>query len=274
MRGDFAELDGHDAYELLGITPNASPEEIKRAHLTLVRRHHPDQFQDARAKAEGAEHTRLINAARDVLLDHRASYDAARRPPEPEEIIEDPWDTATAGAPRPGPWTTTAPGPPHRYHPPGPRHEVGSKLRLGCTIAVLTGLSSLLSTAVVVVLRPDGPAAETTVRADLAGTWTGTVKDHYGNRATWTVELTLEEGEKVGRVRYPHARCTGKAVPVSYAGKSLIIRTDFPDEQSRCDAGNITLTRRKDGRADIVYYAPNQRTKKTTGTLRRTGKRP
>lgn len=294
MRGQFTELDGHDAYELLGIAPGASPKEIKRAHIALVRKHHPDRFQDERAKAEGAERTRLINAARDILLNHRASYDAARRPPEPEpdeELIEDPWDTAAAstappdpwataaaGAPHPGPWTPTAPGPPppprvrhiHHYHPTTPRRGA-YKAGIGCAVFVFVCWALIVGTVVITSLRPDGPEAETSVHDDLAGTWTGTVQDHYGRRAKWAVELELKKGERVGEVRYLKGRCAGKAVPVSYAGKSLIIRTDFPDGQSWCDVGDITLTRRKDGKADIVYYASNQKTKRTTGVLRHPG---
>lgn len=292
----FRELDGNDAYEVLGVPPDASSDRIQRAWRKLATAHHPDRVTDPAGKAEAEERLRLINAARDVLLERRASYDAARRAPEPdEEVIEDawdtaaatstaqpdPWDTATAGAHRPNPWTTTAPGPPpppprvrhiHHYHPPVPPRR--SKLGIGCAVFTFACWALVIGTAVVMALRPDGPTAEAAVPANLAGTWEGTVKDHYGDHATWAVELTLEEGQNVGEVRYLHGRCVGKAVPVSYSGKSLRIRTDFPDEKSGCDVGDLTLTKRKDGKADIVYYASNQKTKRTTGTLRHGSNRP
>lgn len=284
MRAGFNELDGNDAYELLGVRPDASPDQIQRAWRGLATAHHPDRVTDPSAKAEAEERLRLLNAARDVLLNHRASYDDARRAPEPshEEIIEDPsdiedpWDMATAGARRPGPRTTTVPGPPpparvrhiHHYHPSVPRRGGGSKAGIGCVLVVLTGLALLLGIAALVAMQPDEPASETVVPRDLAGTWTGNVKDHYGGRATWAVELTLKAGEKSGEVRYLHGKCIGTAVPVSHSGNSLVLRTNFTAGLSGCDVGDITLTRRKDGKADIVYYAADQRTKKTTGVLR------
>lgn len=288
----FRELDGNDAYEVLGVPPDASSDRIQRAWRKLATAHHPDRVTDPAGKAEAEERLRLINAARDVLLERRASYDAARRAPEPdEEVIEDawdtaaatstaqpdPWDTATAGAHRPNPWTTTAPGPPpppprvrhiHHYHPSVPRRGGGSKAGIGCVLVVLTGLALLLGIAALVAMQPDEPASETVVPRDLAGTWTGNVKDHYGGRATWAVELTLKAGEKSGEVRYLHGKCIGTAVPVSHSGNSLVLRTNFTAGLSGCDVGDITLTRRKDGKADIVYYAADQRTKKTTGVLR------
>lgn len=284
MRAGFSELDGNDAYELLGVRPDASPDQIQRAWRGLATAHHPDRVTDPAAKAEAEERLRLLNAARDVLLNHRASYDDARRAPEPphEEIIEDPsdiedpWGMATAGARRPGPRTTTAPGPPppprvrhiHHYHPSVPRRGGGSKAGIGCVLVVLTGLALLLGIAALVAMQPDESASETVVPRDLAGTWTGNVKDHYGGRATWAVALTLKAGEKSGEVRYLHGKCIGTAVPVSHSGNSLVLRTNFTAGLSGCDVGDITLTRRKDGKADIVYYAADQRTKKTTGVLR------
>jgi molecular chaperone DnaJ len=63
-----------DYYEVLGVTRDASPEDIKRAYRSLARRHHPDVSHD---KA-GAEHLfKEINEAYEVLSDpqKRAQYD-------------------------------------------------------------------------------------------------------------------------------------------------------------------------------------------------------
>lgn len=59
-------------YDVLGVAPNATPEEIKKAHRKAVRRVHPDHNPDA-DPAEAAE----INVAADVLLDPvlRLEYD-------------------------------------------------------------------------------------------------------------------------------------------------------------------------------------------------------
>ncbi|QKW40752.1 DnaJ domain-containing protein [Actinomadura sp. NAK00032] len=121
-------MDGNDAYEVLGVPPDASPDQVQRAWRRLAGAHHPDRVADPPAKAAAEERLRLVNAARDVLLNRRASYDAARRPPEPsdEEITEDPgdappdpWSTAAAGMPRPDPWASPS-GVRHVHHSSAP----------------------------------------------------------------------------------------------------------------------------------------------------------
>jgi curved DNA-binding protein CbpA len=65
----------HDLYLALKVPDTATPEEIKRAHRTLIRELHPDK--------ECGDHERAValNRARDVLLDPvaRENYDVARR---------------------------------------------------------------------------------------------------------------------------------------------------------------------------------------------------
>lgn len=67
-------------YDVLGIAPSATPEQIQRAYRLLARRHHPDVAPDA-DRARMAE----INGAWAVLSDpgRRRIYDAALRTPEP-----------------------------------------------------------------------------------------------------------------------------------------------------------------------------------------------
>lgn len=144
MPKEFTELAGHDAYELLGVSPEASQQEIRLAYRTLAKASHPDLFSDDAAKAEAEERIRLLNAARDVLSGRRAAYDAFRQAPEPvdepepaEEIVDDPWATAEPGTPPPpdpweelppDPWATAAPGPPPpppAYRPPPPPPPYG-----------------------------------------------------------------------------------------------------------------------------------------------------
>jgi len=67
-----------DYYQILGVSPDASPEEIKRAYRRLALRYHPDR----NPGDKGAEEKfKEISEAYSVLIDpdKRARYDAARR---------------------------------------------------------------------------------------------------------------------------------------------------------------------------------------------------
>lgn len=69
-------------YDELGVAPQASPVEIRRAYLALARRFHPDQLHGASAadRAQAAARMARVNAAWTVLSDpaKRAAYDATR----------------------------------------------------------------------------------------------------------------------------------------------------------------------------------------------------
>lgn len=73
-----------DPYELLGLSPIASPNEIRAAYRRCAAAWHPDRH-PAEHKAEAVERMVQINAARDLLLDtrrrihyHREHEDALR----------------------------------------------------------------------------------------------------------------------------------------------------------------------------------------------------
>lgn len=74
-------------YELLGVAPDATREELRRGYLRRARRWHPDQFSGApaaeRRKAEKA--MARINQAWDVLSDpgRRERYDLSLKEPPP-----------------------------------------------------------------------------------------------------------------------------------------------------------------------------------------------
>jgi len=72
--GAIPSLSGQDPYAVLGISPQASGEEIKAAYRALVKRHHPDA---------GGDDQRILalNAAWEVLRDEqsRRRWDASRR---------------------------------------------------------------------------------------------------------------------------------------------------------------------------------------------------
>lgn len=70
--------DQDDLYEILGIDPTASADEVKKAYRKLAQRYHPD-INSGDKSAE--EHFKRVNAAYDVLSDpkKRGEYDEMRR---------------------------------------------------------------------------------------------------------------------------------------------------------------------------------------------------
>jgi curved DNA-binding protein CbpA len=59
----MSRIDVYRAYEVLGLMPGASQEEIKQAYRKLVKLWHPDGFIDLSRKLEAEEKTKIINAA-------------------------------------------------------------------------------------------------------------------------------------------------------------------------------------------------------------------
>lgn len=69
-----------DAYAVLGVPPDASPEELKAAHRELVRRHHPDHVPSGEQKA-ATRRVQQLNVAYGLVRDEqtRSRYDTVRR---------------------------------------------------------------------------------------------------------------------------------------------------------------------------------------------------
>jgi hypothetical protein len=88
-------------YDVLGVVPEATTDEIQRAYRLLALRHHPDVAPDADLATMAA-----INGAWEVLGDpaRRRSYDAALRRP-PEEPVQGP----ARPPPPPGPGSVWEP---------------------------------------------------------------------------------------------------------------------------------------------------------------------
>jgi hypothetical protein len=159
MVKNFAHLGGLNAYEVLGIEPTATTEEIEAAYRAAIKRLHSDTGGVTRL-------AQLVNDARDALVKDRASYDSwlrarprvAEAEPEPEPAAQasessrftwagaddvpdddvwDPWDTVgdPPGARNQPTGTTTAPVKPKAPLSPEERRSG----RLAVLAAVLCG---------------------------------------------------------------------------------------------------------------------------------------
>ena len=60
-----------EAMNILGLSAGYTEEQIKQAHRQKIRENHPDRFSDPQKKAEAEEQTKLINEARDVLVNRK-----------------------------------------------------------------------------------------------------------------------------------------------------------------------------------------------------------
>jgi curved DNA-binding protein CbpA len=62
-----------DPYQVLGVSPNASQEEIKKAYRELVRKYHPDNYHDNPLADLAQEKMKEINEAYDAITKGTAS---------------------------------------------------------------------------------------------------------------------------------------------------------------------------------------------------------
>lgn len=60
-------------YEVLGVSETATNEEIRAAYLKLVKKYHPDRYQDNPLKNLADEKLKAINQAYDTIVKQRAS---------------------------------------------------------------------------------------------------------------------------------------------------------------------------------------------------------
>ena len=135
MPKNFGHLGGLSAYEILGVEPTATAEEIEAAYRSAIKRQHSDTGGVTRL-------AQLVNDARDALVKDRASYDAwlrdqgrprltqPERDPEPTRSATDPSRFNWAGAddlPHDeawDPWETVGPQASPQT-PPRPRNQPG-----------------------------------------------------------------------------------------------------------------------------------------------------
>ena len=62
-----------DPYKILGVSPDASDKEVKKAYKELVKKYHPDHFQDSPLDSVAEEKMSEINDAYDEIMNMRRS---------------------------------------------------------------------------------------------------------------------------------------------------------------------------------------------------------
>lgn len=63
----------NDPYKVLGVSPNATEDEIKAAYKELVKKYHPDQYQGSPISEVAEEKMAEVNAAYDQIMTSRRS---------------------------------------------------------------------------------------------------------------------------------------------------------------------------------------------------------
>ena len=66
-----------DPYKILGVSPNATDDEIKKAYRELARKYHPDKYRDSDLADLASEKMKEVNAAYEEIKQMRDSGSSA-----------------------------------------------------------------------------------------------------------------------------------------------------------------------------------------------------
>jgi len=91
---DYFNLQGRDYFSLLGLSPEASEEEIRQAYNKKKRQYHPDNYLDV-SRESSEEISDLIEKAEELYLSVEEAYATLMDPAKREEYVN------SLGAPRP-----------------------------------------------------------------------------------------------------------------------------------------------------------------------------
>ena len=69
----------NDPYKILGVSPDASDEDVKKAYLALARKYHPDKYTDTDLADLAAEKMKEVNGAYDAIRQMRERGESGPR---------------------------------------------------------------------------------------------------------------------------------------------------------------------------------------------------
>lgn len=108
-------------YAILGVSVDASRDEINRSYRQLMRRIHPDRFPDPAERQRAEEQAKEVNAAYAILSrpEIRREYDSAARRTVMAQAVSQRYQrhTTPSASPRPRPRPTYAQRPRRRPYP-------------------------------------------------------------------------------------------------------------------------------------------------------------
>ena len=112
------------------------------------------------------------------------------------------------------------------------------------------------------------PAATPTIPADLAGTWTGTVRQTQPALAV-TVRISLAAGSPSGSISYPQLGCSGRLQLVSVLAGTFTLEQGITKGQQSCESGVVLLS--PQGASSLGYKFRRSGAPSPAGVLTKTG---
>ncbi len=112
------------------------------------------------------------------------------------------------------------------------------------------------------------PTATPTIPTDLAGTWTGTVRQTQPALAV-TVRISLAAGRSAGTISYPQLGCSGRLLLVSVLAGTFTLEQGITKGQQSCDSGVVLLSPK--GNSALGFKFRRSDAPSPAGVLSKTG---